>query len=167
MQSLVFPKLENKEKRRSTKASKVSKPTIALFLWVLFFVFHNSGLNSAKAIGKRNDSTNNALFSYPLTCIQLQPSSYPDSHQRLRAAITISCNNLLNGDALHHGPLQEQNNTNLRESGNSINYPIMTQSAYLPRCPRVNLVSKKYYNNQKRRPGSQHTECEQHIILGS
>ena len=46
---------------------KLSKPTIALFLWLLFvFVFHNRGLNTAKAIGKQNDPTNIALFQYPL-----------------------------------------------------------------------------------------------------
>ena len=75
-----------------TRKQKLSKPTIALFLWILFFVFHSSGLNSEKAIGKRNDPTNNALFQYPLTCIQLQPFSqlYLDSHQRLKTAVTTS-----------------------------------------------------------------------------
>ena len=43
----------------------------------------------------------------------------------------------------------------------------MKESAYLRRCSRIKLGSKKQYNHQKRRPGTQHTDSERHVVVVS
>ena len=61
--------------KKKIKTQKLRKAKTVLFLWFLFFVYHERSLNSeTAAIGKRNNRANIRLFQYLLTCIKLTPS---------------------------------------------------------------------------------------------
>ena len=61
--------------KKKIKTQKLRKAKTVLFLWFLFFVYHERSLNSeTAAIGKRNNRANIRLFQYLLACIKLTPS---------------------------------------------------------------------------------------------